>query len=81
MKFISIDHPEDETKQVFPLFTDWSALGQWKNVFDKAHPPKTLICRFPDAVAISKNFHGAIVINPYGPVPVYLPADLIERIL
>lgn len=80
MQFISIDHPEDETKRVFPVFTDWSALGNWKNVFDKAHPPKTLICRFPDAVTISKNFHGEIVVNPYGPVPVYLPADLIERI-
>lgn len=81
MQFISINHPEDETKQVFPVFTDWLALGKWKNVFDKEHPPKTLICRFPDAVAISKNFHGGIVVNPYGPVPVYLPTDLIERIL
>ena len=80
MQFISINHPEDKTKQVFPVFTDWLALGKWKNVFDKAHPPKTLICRFPDAVAISKNFHGGIVVNPYGPVPVYLPADLIEHI-
>ena len=80
MQFISINHPEDETKQVFPVFTDWLALGKWKNVFDKEHPPKTLICRFPDAVAISKNFHGGIVVNPYGPVPVYFSEDLVEQI-
>lgn len=80
MQFISIRHPEDETKQVFPVFTDWQALGGWKNVFDEAHPPKTLICSFPDAVAISGKFHGGIVVNPYGPVPVYLPEELIEYI-
>lgn len=80
MQFISIRHPEDETKQVFPVFTDWQALGRWKNVFDKTHPPKTLISSFPDAVTISGKFQGGIVINPYGPVPVYLPAELIKQI-
>lgn len=80
MQFISVKHPEDETKDVFPVFTDWTALGNWKNVFDKAHPPKTLICGFPDAVTLSEKSRGGIVVNPFGPGPVYLPADLIERI-
>lgn len=80
MQFRFVAHPEDKTKLVFPVFTDWSALGMWKDVFDKEHPPRTLICRFQDAVAFTKDTRGGIVINPYGPVSVYLPMDLIERI-
>lgn len=80
IQFISIKHPEYEAEEVFPVFTDWSALGKWKNVFDETHPPKTMIFPFPDAVTVSNNFHGGIVINPYGPVPVYLPTALVKQI-
>lgn len=80
MQFRFVAHPEDNTKLVFPVFTDWLALGMWKDAFDKEHPPRTLICRFQDAVALTKDSRGGIVINPYGPVSVYLPMELIERI-
>ena len=80
IQFVSIKHPEDETKDVFPVFTDWPALGKWKNIFDETHPARVNIFRFPDAVTISEKFRGGIVINPYGPVPVYFSEDLVERI-
>lgn len=80
MQFVSIKHPEDETKDVFPVFTDWAALGKWKNIFDETNPARTIIFSFPDAVAISEKSRGGIVINPYGPVPIYFSEDLVERI-
>lgn len=80
MGFPSLKDPEDETKSVIPVFTDWVALANWKNVFDETHPPKTLILRFPDAVSMCKDSFSGIVINPFGPVPIFLSKKMIEKI-
>ncbi len=69
----------DETQTVFPVFTDWGALWNWNGVFEN-RPQKTVILRFPDVVSITESGHAGMVINPFGPVPVYLPMDLIRQI-
>lgn len=79
MSFLSVTEP-DTSKNLFPVFTDWNALGQWKNIFT-GQSPRTMILRFPDAVTITKKGHEGLVINPYGPVSIILSMDLIDKII
>lgn len=81
MGFLSLKHPQDATKDVFPVFTDWEELHKWKNVFSKEHPPKTVILRFPDCVAFVLKNSAGMVLNPFGTAPVFLPIDLIKNIV
>lgn len=77
--FPALQNPTDKSKNVFPIFTDWAAMSNWKNLFDEAHPPKAIIMRFPDVVAVSKGC--GIVINAFGPTYVLLPEQMIEYIV
>ncbi len=79
MRFPSLQNPADRSKNVFPIFTDWPALANWKNLFDETHPPKSIIMRFPDVVAVSKG--SGVVINAFGPTPVLLSEQMIEQIV
>lgn len=81
MGFLSLKHPQDAAKDVFPVFTDWEELRKWKNVFSKEHPPKTVILRFPDCVAFVLKNSGGMVLNPFGTAPVFLPIELIKDIV
>lgn len=78
--FLSLKDPQDETKDVFPVFTDWKALSKWKNVFNEEHPPRTLILRFQDCVSLVQKSNSGMVINPFGTAPVFLSIDMINKI-
>lgn len=80
ISFPTLRHPQNEKLPVLPLFTDWEALGRWKNVFDQKHPPKTMILNFPDAVKISTKGSQGIAVNPFGPMSLMLPPDMIKMI-
>lgn len=79
VRFPSLTDPNDKSKTLFPVFTDWSALSNWKNIFDEKHPAKTMIIKFPDAVAISRG--NGIVINPFGPTSILLSSETIAQIV
>ncbi len=79
MRFPSLLDPADKTKNVFPVFTDWLAMANWKNLFDETHPPKSVIMRFPEVMAVCKR--SSVVINAFGPTPVFLPEKMIEQIV
>lgn len=81
MGFLSLKDPDTEGKSLFPVFTDWGALSEWKNVFDEKHPARTLIVRFPDCTAITRKAGDGIVINPFGPMSIVLPDRLIQSII
>lgn len=72
----------DSGKEVrtFALFTDMEALKGWKQLFRSGKQPSTLGITFQDAVNIMWKGHQGIVINPFGPVFVYLPSELIDVI-
>lgn len=78
--FLSIKDPEDPTKNIFPVFTDWRALGNWKNLYDEKHPPRTMILRFPDCVTFVKKGHNSLAINPFGSNTMVLSEALVEKI-
>ncbi len=79
MRFPSLQDPADKSRNIFPIFTDWTALANWKNLFDENHPPKSIIMRFPDVVAVCKG--NGIVINPFGPASILLSEKMIEQIV
>ena len=78
--FLSIKDPEDSTKNIFPVFTDWRALANWKNLFDENHPPRTMILSFPDCVTFVKKGHNSLAINPFGSNTMVLSEALVEKI-
>ncbi len=80
ISFMGVSHPQMPGVNVLPLFTDWKALSMWENVFEKGEKKNTMILRFPDVVTITGSSYSGTVINPFGPVPVFMPSELIEHI-
>lgn len=79
MRFPSLQDPADKSRNLFPVFTDYAALANWKNLFDENHPPKAIIMPFPNAVKVCNG--NGIVINPFGPMPILLADKMIEQIV
>lgn len=79
MRFPSLQDPAEKSRNIFPVFTDWTALANWKNLFDEKHPPKSVIMRFPDVVSVCKG--NGIVLNPFGPASILLSEKMIEQIV
>lgn len=79
--FMAVNRRENgkETK-TFALFSDENALHGWSQLYRGSSRPTTLAITFQDAVSIMWKGHQGIVINPFGPVFVYLPAELIDVI-
>lgn len=70
----------EEKKSVLPVFTDQGALWKWKGAFHKDQPKQIMAIRLPDVIAYVKRGHAGFVLNPFGPVAVYLPAELLVQI-
>ncbi|MBQ9767130.1 MAG: SseB family protein [Lachnospiraceae bacterium] len=76
----SLKKSGDETKSVFPVFTDLGAMWNWKDAFHEDQPRQTVVLRLPEVISFASQGHDGIVINAFGPVPVYLPLDLLEQV-
>ena len=81
MGFISLKSNDEKGDNVFPVFTDWRTLGNWKQLFDNDNPPKTMIFSFPDCVTLTKKGNEGMVINPFGPSSIYVPMSLIDSVI
>lgn len=69
---------KDEHK-ILPVFTDWTALSKWTNVFDDKHPPKCIVMNFDNATEIGTKDCEGLVVNPFdNPVPI--PTEVINDI-
>ncbi|MBQ4282807.1 MAG: SseB family protein [Lachnospira sp.] len=79
VSFVGIGNPSVPGVTFLPLFTDWVALNIDESVFE-SNKKDTMLMEFPDAVSVAKNGYEGIVINPYGPVPVMMPGELINAI-
>lgn len=78
--FPSLKKSGDESKSVFPVFTDGGALWNWKGAFHPDQPKQAAAIRLPEVIRHVKNGHDGMVLNPFGPVPVFLPLDLLEKV-
>lgn len=79
IQFPALRDPVEETKSIFPVFTDWYAVAGWQQIFEDGKPPKAVILRFPDVVNICKG--NGVMLNPFGPTAVMLQDKLIEEIV
>lgn len=79
VRFPTLPDMNDTGRQLLPVFTDWKALSRWEGLFDEAHPEKSVIMSFPEAVAICKG--EGIVINPFGPMTIVITAENIQQIV
>lgn len=79
MRFLSVNRSESKDSQTFAVFTDNLTLESWYKRHKDSGSVKLPIT-FQDAVQIMWKGHDGIVLNPFGPVYVYLPTELIDRI-
>lgn len=79
IQFPALKDPKDETKSIFPVFTDWIALVGWQNLFEDGKPPKAVILKFPEVINICRG--SGMMLNPFGPTAVMLQEQLLEEII
>lgn len=81
--FMAVDRQSltGETEKAFALFSDGQALKSWKLLYKEGKGPNTMCITFQDAVSIMRKNNQSMVINPFGPIYVYLPSDLINMII
>lgn len=78
--FRLLKHPQDESMHVLPVFTDWQSLKNWKDAFEGETQPKTMLMNFDQCADIGVKNKAGFVINPYGPIPVYVSLEMINSI-
>ncbi len=76
----SLKKSGDESKSVFPIFTDLGAMWNWKDAFHEEQPRQTVVLRLPEVISFASQGHDGIVINAFGPMPVFLPLELLQQV-
>ena len=81
VSFKLIQHPDDKSLHVLPLFTDMAALRMWKTLFEGENtrvPSVALPFERSAEIALA---NGGIVINPFGPVAVFVSNNNVKNTL
>ena len=78
--FRSLKMPNDESQVVFPAFTDEVATMLWKDAFQEDQPKQFATMQLPHLMVEVDRGHAGLVINPFGPVSVYLPKELLSKV-
>ena len=80
VSFKLLRHPGDENLRVLPVFTDMGALGLWKDAYEGSEQPQNFFMPFEQCADIALK-NGGMVINAWGPVPVFVSNENINLIL
>lgn len=78
--FKAIKMKGDDSRTVFPAFTDEIATMAWKDAFPEGQPKQFATMQLPHLMQYVRNGHAGLVINPFGPVPVYFPKELLDQV-
>ncbi len=78
--FRSLKKPDDESQAIFPAFTDEVATMAWKDAFQEGQPKRFATMQLPHLLVEVRRGHAGLVINPFGPVPVYFPKELLDQV-
>lgn len=79
--FKAIKMKGDDSRTVFPAFTDEVATMAWKDAFSEGQPKQFATMQLPHLMHYANQGHAGFAINPFGPVPVFFPNELLERVL
>jgi len=73
--------PGSENELVIPTFTDEVATMAWKDAFQEGQPKRFATMQLPHLLMqIREEDRAGIVINPFGPVPVYFSKELLHQV-
>lgn len=78
--FRSLRKADEENSMVFPAFTDEVAAMAWKDAFSEGQPKRFATMRLPHLIEYVRQGHAGLTINPFGPVPVYFPKELLDTV-
>lgn len=78
--FRPLKKADDDSELVFPAFTDELATMSWKEAFQKDQPKRFATMQLPHLLRYVYSGHAGLVVNPFGPVPVYFPKELLEKV-
>ena len=78
--FRSLKKPGDDSQIVFPAFTDEVATLGWKDAFQTGQPKRFATMQLPHLLVEVDRGHAGLVINPFGPVPVFFPKELLAQV-
>ena len=78
--FRPLKKADDSTQTVFPAFTDEIALASWKGAYHEGQPRRLATMMLPHLIGYVEKGHAGLVINPFGPEPVYFPKELLEQV-
>lgn len=78
--FRSLKKWDDETQSIFPAFTDELAAMSWKDAFQKGQPRRYGVMLLPKLIEYVEKGHAGLVLNPFGPIPVFFPKELLETV-
>lgn len=78
--FRSLKMQGDESQIVFPAFTDEVATMSWKEAFQAGQPKRFATMQLPHLLVEVRRGHAGLIINPFGPVPVYFPKELLDHV-
>lgn len=78
---IPVPDPNNKDRKILPVFTDYRTLRLWKKIFE-GNRRDTVAMSFRSLASsfVQQDIDG-IVINLFGPKPVYLPKDLVQKFL
>lgn len=80
IQFTTIHRKDDPNSVALPVFTDFSTLLSWKEMFVGGKKPSVAIMPFKEVSKYVKKRKCDLVINAFGPVGVGVPAKLIELV-
>lgn len=78
--FRSLKNPGDDSQVVFPAFTDEVATMSWKDAFQEGQPKRFATMQLPHLLVEVNRGHAGLIVNPFGPVPVYFPKELLMQV-
>lgn len=70
----------EENQMVFPAFTDEVAIAAWKDAYQVGQPRQVATMQLPHLIEYVGTANEGLVINAFGPVPVFFPKSLLEQV-
>lgn len=80
MGFRTIKMGGPEGMTVFPAFTDEIAIAAWKDAYKEGQPRQVGTMQLPHLLENVRRGSAGLVINPFGPVPVFFPKELLDQV-
>jgi len=80
IQLVTIHRKDDPNNIALPVFTDFSTLVSWKDMFANGKKPSVAVMSFREVAKYVQTRNCDLVINAFGPVGVGVPGKLIDLV-